>query len=237
MPPKSLFDNKHRPDKLVMPACEVCNRDTSTADLTAAIISRWNYNANAQSLFDHEKLTAQVRTQAPELLDEWSRVHEYGTENARWHLMKHGVPVPPDAGIRVIGPLTICQLNLFAHKMVLALYFECFRVPLSLKGGVCAFWRTKEDFASEGLPPLLLEMMPHYSALVQGRWDTRETFEYRHVLNRDDGLFGCIARFRQGLFVVGFAASNVAEVTSVADWISPADPSVLLQLPSFHKKN
>jgi hypothetical protein len=40
MPPKSLFDNSHRPDKLVMPACTQCNSGTSTADLTAAIISR-----------------------------------------------------------------------------------------------------------------------------------------------------------------------------------------------------
>jgi hypothetical protein len=29
MPPKSLFDGSHRPDKLVMPACHVCNNNTS----------------------------------------------------------------------------------------------------------------------------------------------------------------------------------------------------------------
>jgi hypothetical protein len=43
MPPKAMFDGSHRPDKLVMPACDECNRRTRTADLTAAIVSRWGY--------------------------------------------------------------------------------------------------------------------------------------------------------------------------------------------------
>jgi hypothetical protein len=40
MPPKALFDNSHRPDGLVMPACEVCNDGTRSADLTASVVSR-----------------------------------------------------------------------------------------------------------------------------------------------------------------------------------------------------
>jgi hypothetical protein len=67
MPPKSLFDNSHRPDKLIMPACDACNRGTSTADLTASIVSRWNYYSTAQEDHDHSKLTAQVRRQHPNL--------------------------------------------------------------------------------------------------------------------------------------------------------------------------
>ena len=38
MPPKSLFDGSRRPDKLVMPSCDDCNRNTSTADLTASLV-------------------------------------------------------------------------------------------------------------------------------------------------------------------------------------------------------
>jgi hypothetical protein len=41
---------------------------------------------------------------------------------------------------------------IFAHKAVLALYFEHFRHPLPITGGVSAFWKTKEDFAPEGIP-------------------------------------------------------------------------------------
>jgi hypothetical protein len=70
MPPKSLFDNSHRPDKLVMPACKGCNSDTSTADITAAIVSRWDYYSSDKGLSDHAKLASQVRRQAPDLIRE-----------------------------------------------------------------------------------------------------------------------------------------------------------------------
>jgi len=238
MPPKSLFDNAHRPDKLVMPACDICNRATSTADLTAAIVSRWNYNTYPQSQVDHRKLVGQVRFQAPDLLEEWRSIDKFGAEKARRHLIEHGSQVPADAGLGVIGPLTIRQLNLFAHKAVLALYFEHFRIPLSPQGGVCAFWRSKEDFALEGIPAPILEIMPHYGTLVQGKWDTHETFEYRYEVNREEGLLGCIAKLRHGLFVLGFAVTNVTKLDSdVADWVSPDDPLALLTLQRFQKKN
>jgi hypothetical protein len=64
MPPKSLFDNSHRPDKLVMPACTQCNSGTSTADLTVAVVSRWSYDSGPQEISDHRKLVARVRKQA-----------------------------------------------------------------------------------------------------------------------------------------------------------------------------
>src|SRR6202022_3585064 len=56
MPPRSLFDRKHRPDQLVMPACSTCNKDTSTSDLTASMISRWGVDTSPQSRTDHAKL-------------------------------------------------------------------------------------------------------------------------------------------------------------------------------------
>lgn len=71
MPPKSLFDNSHGPDKLVMPACDECNRETSTVDLVAAIISRWTYTTYKQETDDYRKLTTRMRRQAPDIVDEW----------------------------------------------------------------------------------------------------------------------------------------------------------------------
>jgi hypothetical protein len=235
MPPKSLFDNSHRPDKLVMPACAECNSSTSTADLTAAIVSRWNYDSGEQECLDHRRLVARMRKQAPALSNEWDA--HAGEEEAREHLRKYGVPVPPDAGIVTIGPETIRQLNLFAHKAVLALYFEHFRKPLPLSGGLLAFWKTKEDFARDGIPPYLFEIMPGYGTLIQGQWNERETFEYRHAVNAKDGLFACLAKLRKGLFVTGFAATDATVLPSeITEWLHPDDPQMLLDLPRFQKK-
>jgi hypothetical protein len=70
MPPKALFDRSHRPDKLAVPACGVCNKASSKADLTVAIISRWRSDSDKQELADHAKLARQAKTYAPELVAE-----------------------------------------------------------------------------------------------------------------------------------------------------------------------
>jgi len=240
MPPKSLFDNSHRPNKLIMPACSECNVDTSTADLTAAIISRWNYDTNPQEHADHRRLVARVRYQAPYLVEEWKAGYDnpFEKERARQHLRKYGVPVPHDAGVAAIGPLTIRQLNLFAHKAVLALHFEHTRQPLPMTGRVCAYWKTKEDFARGGIPQSLLELLPEYGTLAQGRWNERETFEYRHASNSKHGLFGCLAKLRRGLFVGGFTVidANIIVPDDNVDWMMPLDAPLLLEDPRFLNK-
>jgi hypothetical protein len=158
-------------------------------------------------------------------------------QRAILHLSGHGVRVPHDAELATIGPRTIPQFNLFAHKAVLALYFEHFRKPLTDAGRLCAFWRTKEDFARDGVPPIFFQMLPGYGTLVQGQWNERETFEYRHAINAQEGLFGCLARFRRGFFAFGFAVTDASVVPeSDMDWVQPRDLLPLLQNPQFTKK-
>ena len=240
MPPTALFDNSYRPNDLVMPACDECNRTTSTADLTASMVSRWDYFSGAQSNVDHGKLAAQVRRQAPELIEEWTTITDlHEKEQAREHLRSYGVPVPLDAGVVTIGPLTIRQLNLFAHKATLALYFHHFRRPLLTTGVAAGYWRTKEDFAPIGIPKFLLDILPSYGTLRQGRWSEHETFEYRHAINAKDGIFGCFARLRRGLFITGFAVADRATIPvddNEVDWVSPALPRVLLENARFQRK-
>jgi hypothetical protein len=241
MPPKALFDDSHRPDKLVMPACDECNRGTSTTDLVAAIVSRWNYNSGQTELEDHHKLIGQVRMHHPEIYAEWTSQLDFLSRLKKLqHLEKQGVQVPKDAGLVTIGPETIRQLNLFSHKVVLALYFDKFQKPLSDSGRISAYWRTKEDFAKEGVPRELLEMMQHYGTLEQGKWSVQEAFEYRFNFNEAEGLYMCLARFRGGLFTTGFAISDEAILEDEKnaamfaddklDWIKPSE---LLSIPNF----
>ncbi|MCE3257438.1 MAG: hypothetical protein K0Q64_1521, partial [Nitrobacter vulgaris] len=64
-------------------------------------------------------------------------------------------------------------------------------------------------------------------------------FEYRFAQNTQEGLFGCFARLRQGLFILGFAIES--DATLEADpgldgiWIKPDD--LLKEQPHFLKKN
>jgi hypothetical protein len=181
---------------------------------------------------------AYVRKRFPELTREWTSFQYENRAEMLAHLRTHGVRTPADAGLVAIGPLTIRQLNLFAHKAALALFFEHFKMPLPENGRFCAFWRSKEDFAKDGIPSILLEMMKQYGTLEQGKWNARETFEYRYETNRPDGLFACLARLRGTLFVSGLVVSdaNVLKEEIDADWIKPTDLLGVLTDSRFERK-
>lgn len=153
------------------------------------------------------------------------------------HLRKHGVQVPDDVGIVAIGERTIRYLNLFAHKATLALYFEHFREPLTKDGAYYAIWRSKEDYSAQGIPTKLLDLMPRYATLQQGCWNSSEVFEYRHDLNKEDGLLGFFARLRRGLFVAGFAVRDARMLPAGEhDWQTPCDLLNLMDTPRFLEK-
>ena len=197
-------------------------------------MSRWSYPAGTREIADLVKLNARARKQAPDLVNEWIGIEPGGWENARRHLRAHGVPVPTEAAIASIGPLTVRQLNLFAHKATLALHFHVFQTAIPAGGGIYSSWRSKEDLAVNGIPQALIEMMPEYTTLIQGKWNLRQTFECRFAKSADDGLFGTIARFRHGFFAVGFTVADWHVLPPHdADWVEPAAPTALLDVPAF----
>jgi hypothetical protein len=100
---------------------------------------------------------------------------------------------------------------------------------------VSAHWRSKEDFSKEGIPTLFAEIFPDVAAPVQGRWDTSETFQYRYAVNAENGLFGCLARLRTGLYTAGFAVRDAAlQETLEGEWIRPNQ--LLDEHEHFYKK-
>lgn len=234
MPPGSLFDGSHRPDKLVMPACEECNKGTSTADLIVAMASRW---AEAPKNSDHARLASRLRKQAPDIISELTENPSLAANlRRRLHLKSQGVPVPDDAKTVTVGPLTQRQLKLFACKATLALYFEHFRRPFPLGGAYVASWRSKEEIQARGLPREVLDILPTYRTLVQGSWSAADVFEYLHNLSSDPPIFGFFARLRGGLFVYGFAVEDASLVSSDTGWRRHQGLLDLLTDPEFAKR-
>lgn len=238
IPPVALFDNAHRPDGLVIPACKECNSTASTADLVASIISRWRYDLGEHEGADHARLVHRLRKQAPELIDEWTKLSPDERKKGREHLEEHGVHAPADAGVVSIGPITIPYLNFFAYKMLLGLYFANMNSFVPREGLIYATWRTKEDFQRGGVPKEVIEMLPGHDSLRQGKWDTRQQFEYRFNKNETDGIFGCIARLRAGLFTLGYAVAkaDLLPEEEAKEWISPVVLLDVLRDERFKKR-
>jgi hypothetical protein len=240
MPPKALFDRSHRPDDLVMPSCKECNSQTSTADAVVSIMSRWKTSDMTETeKQDHKRLADGLKRAHPEIVDEWTGMNLLDRLKAKRDFIKDGIDVPGDAGLLRIGPLTIRQLNLWAHKAALGLYFDHFRKLLPDTGRLCAYWRTKEDVPRGGIPTVLLEMMNRYGTLEQGDWSTSETFEYRYELNADEGLFAFVARARGAFYVSGFVVEDAATIADNEDadgWIAPSALLGMMDDPRFESR-
>jgi hypothetical protein len=240
MPPKALFDKSHRPNVLIMPACKECNNRTSTADAVASVLSRWRaMDMSEAEKADHLRLVEGIKKSHPKIAAEWNSLSLLDRLKAKRDFQRDGVVVPANAGLVRIGSLTIRQLNLFSHKMVLGLYFEHFRKPLPNTGRVCAYWRTKEDLPRGGVPPMLLEMMNQYGTLEQGKWKASEVFEYRFERNEKEGLFAFLARLRGSLYIAGFAIedANAISQDDGPDWIIPSDLLQMLNDPRFERRH
>lgn len=125
-PPKALFDNSHRPDQLVVPACQPCNDISRSADLIVGIASRWSFSdLNEIEAQDHKRLARRLSTQAPQIASEWlSASRRIMQKRARRHLQQQGVPVTHEEGYVTLGPQTIPHLHLFAHKLTIAIHFD-----------------------------------------------------------------------------------------------------------------
>jgi hypothetical protein len=203
----------------------------------ASLVARWRYSSVDQELADHERLARRLQKQAPEIIDEWTKLNLFEQMGAKLHLYNHGITLPPDAAIATIGPITIPYLNLFAHKIALGLYFWHFGDFLSNDGALEAFWRTKEDYYVAGLPSELLKLFSNYDFLKQGNWNEREAFEYRYSVNKTEGLFGCFARCRSGLFVIAIAAAKASAVSDLGrNWIRPIDVLSILKNPKYRHR-
>jgi hypothetical protein len=87
------------------------------------------------------------------------------------------------------------------------------------------------------VPQIFFEIFPEHATLVQGKWNTAETFEYRYAVNSSEELFGCLARFRTGLYIAGFAITDSATIKGTLDddWIKPNE--LLVEQDHFYKKN
>jgi hypothetical protein len=178
---------------------------------------------------DHRRLVSRLRRQAPLIIQEWMGSTLIERKEARRHLEAQGVPVPLGAGMVTVGPHTIRQVNLFAHKIALGLYFKHFGEGLPAGGRVQATWWTKEDVVAKGLPPVAA-MLPKLQSASQGKWTSAGTFEYRYDMNPNEHLFGFLARFRRRFFVFGVVVRDGTRLPEDdGDWIAPGD---LLQAAS-----
>jgi hypothetical protein len=237
VPPKALFDRSHRPDRLVVPACRVCNNVTSTGDLLVSLIARWEFEelSGIQSS-DHAKLAAQLRRQAPDVLCEWLSAGAIERKRVRRTFESRGMALPNQAYSK-LSSKTWPHLHLFAHKLTLGLYFERTKRCLSSPGAARAWVRLKEAVALEGIPQEVLHLVGSPTPLVQGQWTTAGQFEWREAYNKEEGVYLHVSKLRAGSFIVGVVVEDIKSLGELdtSEWVQPGALSDILKMERLKK--
>lgn len=174
MPPKSMFRGKDRPSGLEFPACITCNNGTSAADALLAFISRLDISADplsAWKLVEAQKYALSLNGLGPDVYEEM-----FGSTSQSGFVNFNGVLV---SKVKLTaGPVTRGLLSVFAAKLGMALFFECTGRRLKSSGKVYF-----QYFMNAGLSDIdrevILQGLPIYGTLKQGKKSASDQFEYR----------------------------------------------------------
>jgi hypothetical protein len=178
MPPRSIFEGKHRPKGLEFPACEECNNSTSHSDLVAAMLARlWPNADTATGRKDITKILRAVANNVPAILPEMY-VGQAGEKLAR---KRHNIP---DDGhpLRADGPLLTKHIETFAAKLGFALHYEVTGSWVPAGGGVQVMWFSNVQALNGQIPDSLFTMLRAQLTLRQGEKSVEDQFQYSYAL-------------------------------------------------------
>ncbi|MBS9477910.1 hypothetical protein [Ancylobacter radicis] len=237
IPPTALFDNGQRPRDIVIPACDDCNRGSSTADLVIALMSRWSINPTGHEDLDHTHLSRRLSKQAPEIITELTRF-DGGVQQkkARRHLESQGVTVPPGFKAVSIGPKTIPYINQFCYKLSAGLYFHHINEILKTPGQIWIRWQTKEDLSASGPMHEFISILPEYNSLSQGKWKTNEIFEYKLYAEKEKLIVAFAARLRSALYIYGIATGLPLSRDTSKRWVDAIDLNSIPTTERFSRR-
>lgn len=214
LPPRAMFDNRHRPRGLEFPACAACNDGGRIDELIAAMLSRFLPDGDTiEKKAEMKKLMKSVFSRVPGLHEEMRP-----SDRQNEIISALGVRVPQGAGaLNCRGPILNKAMSRFAAKVGFALHFEQTKKPIPPAGGVCVWWLTNYSALNGEVPGTLLRMLGEPSTLQQGRWSVSEQFEYASRPTDTGAMSAHFAAFRQSFAICAFAATNRDQITPPAD--------------------
>lgn len=214
MPPLAMFRDRARPSGMEYPACESCNRGTSTADLVACLMAHiapfdgaghWRIDA-ARRFVRH------LRREEPGLAAELMRSDKATRE---WLRAPNGL-FRETHRVNADGPILKRHMDIFSAKLGMAIFYEHIGAPLPSNGAVCTTW-----FLNAGLTVVaaeaILSILPAHATLRQGTKVVSEQFAYRY--NTDDKtVVAALSGFHNNLHILTIATSEAENIREIGSY-------------------
>jgi hypothetical protein len=204
MPPRVMFTSKYRPSGMEYACCSECNRGTSAADLVASFLARLSqgYTPDATLLTEAMTLRGKIAQMAPGILEELFRPEKQS------HILSRGSDgiIKPYIKFNADGPLAKTYLTVFSAKLGMALYREHIGQSLPLTGGVYTLFFLNAGLAQK-TGDAILEKLPVFDTLVQGRINVLDQFAYRFNTDKRT-IVAALAGFHSNFHVFTVATSD-----------------------------
>jgi hypothetical protein len=224
MPPISMFTSRRRPSGLEFACCDDCNKGTSAADLVASFLARitQGYSTEHILIVEAAERRGKLAQLAPGFLEEFFRRDKTRQVSRRDKL---GI-IKPYIEIHADGPLTKAYLTVFAAKLGMAYYREHIGHALPMTGGVLTSYFLNAGL-SEAAGDAILEKLPIFHTVVQGRFVVPQQFAYR--FNYDGkSVVAALTGFHSNLHILTVAStdprySELMKNFPTADYVQPGE--------------
>jgi hypothetical protein len=209
VPAKALFDGKHRPNSLVFPSCEHCQKLSKEHELVAAMVARIFPNPTTKvQVRDVQKYIRRVGKAVPGLLEQMRPAPD---QQAAFAQLRH--QVPSAAGVLSFrGPLLNKSMELFGVKLTCGLYYEHTRRIIGADEAISVRVYTNVDDIQGRLPDEVLRLMGERMTLHQGRWSVPDQFFYQHTIGRVQVPALIFSAFRRSFAILGLLGGHVSNL-------------------------
>jgi hypothetical protein len=201
VPAKCLFDNKHRPDRLVFPSCDQCQKLSKIHELVAGFVARIFPDAKTRAgRREIEKYGRRVHRAVPGLLEEMQ-----DTDPEQKAKLAEIRRVEPRAAgmLSFHGPRVNASMEQFAVKLTCALYYEHTGRIVGEGEAVSVRIFTNVDAVEDNLPKELLRVLGQPLTLRQGKWAVPHQFFYQYVMTDQQLPAAFFSAFRESFAALG----------------------------------
>lgn len=209
-PPRVCFIGRHAPEGFEFPACEACNQMTRFVEQAVGcyvhLLDRDETRQTEEETFKH--LTG-ILNNFPELapifeLSANEKRRAFRTIDPRFRVKATYAEEP----VISISPALIRAFDIFALKMVLALYFRHMGRAAPNDHYVYTHWRPFTQAGNAEMVAKASKLFPIGTRGERRNTEFGSQLLYRHIQSEENELFSAIVQVRQSVFITGAVIPN-----------------------------
>jgi hypothetical protein len=209
MPPRTIFDLRHRPKGLEFLACTACNAGGKKAEQIAGFLSRLSYPTGRTHDVDLElrkTFKQMINNHWDVLLEMFPTIEQLGDFQHSYPTLQQFKP------LSVKGPLVNAAMRTFAAKMGLALHYRENRRVVPSTGAVIVRWFSNVQAFTNRIPPEIVQMVGSPDTLRQGKFEVKDQFMYASRSLPEGDMSAHYATFRLSFAINAFVVEDTAMI-------------------------